>query len=478
MRQLEPLFMQGFKGLDLRLTAEGADPLTMRTANNVDLTIGGGLKSRDQLRQIASLDSSALGLYVARGKLRAAVPITASPPSAPPGFEYDFFANDATGQVGGSLSLDGVNIWDGKPYLCIKRYVDQSNPAFGFIWEHHYVATTSNTVGTITRVNLPFSPGPNLWMQASKIWGHDANTNLVWYSSSINGPTDWTNSGDAGFLNVTQHAVNDQTIRGFGRYGDKLMVVFRDAVQFWSVFTDPADNELVDVINGVGTDNTQTITDMGGTMTYFSRGGFRTVQAVAVTGEKGDTDIGSPIFRETAQIDLSTVTPVSIWSPSRSQLICAFGNIAYVYTNSPQAGITGWTKYTFPVGVNVSHMVEFDGTLYIRSGTAVYKFDPAYTNEAGYSWTARFPYQHANSWGRQKSWVTFESASSGRMGIAFYVDPRNETFKNIAPTLSGSRFAFGKVPLAMVAPSISPEFTGTAAWTMDSFNLLHRKGNS
>jgi hypothetical protein len=159
-------------------------------------------------------------------------------------------------------------------------------------------------------------------------------------------------------------------------------------------------------------------------------------------------------------------------------LICAFGSIAWVYTNSPQAGVTGWTKYTFPTGFDVEGMVELDGILYLRSGTAVYKFDPSYTGETGYSWTARFPYNHVGSWGRQKSWLTLETASSGRMGISFYVDPRDETRINVCPTLTGSRFAFGKVPLAMIAPSVSPVFTGTTAWTMDSFTLTHRKGNS
>ena len=480
MRPVEPLFLQGFKGLDLRLTAEASDPLSMRVANNVDLTIGGGLKSRDQLVKIADLDSTSLGLYVGRGTLRSAVPLPAGTiPDPPPGIKYDYFANNATAQTGGALALDGVQMWDGIAYLSIKRYVDASTPEYGFMWEHHYAPEKlkSELPGTVTLVNLPFAPGPNLWMQASKIWGHDANTNLVWYSSSINGPTDWTNSGDAGYLNVTQHAVNDQTVRGFGRYEDKLMVVFKDSIQFWSVFADPADNSLAQALNGVGTENNRTVVDMGGIATYFARGSFRTIQAVAVTGEKNDTDIGAKIYAVTKDIDLSAVTPVSIWSPGRSQLMCAFGDIMYVYTNNPGVGVTGWTKYTLPSGFNVTAMVELDGVTYLRTGTSVYKFDSAYTAESGFSWTARFPFNHATSWGRQKAWTTFESASSGRMGIAFYVDPRNETYKYIAPTLSGSRFGTGRVPLAIVANCISPEFTGTVPWTLDSFNLMHRKGN-
>jgi hypothetical protein len=469
--------LQGFKGLDLRLTAEGTEPQYLRVANNVDLGTGGSIKARDQIRPFATVDSTSLGLYVVAGRLRCAVPLSGGTiPVAPPGILYDYFANSTTGQQNGSLELAGAQNWNGNSYLCVKRYVDQASPQYGFEWEHHYCIPklAADLPGTVTKVDLPFTPGPQLYSFARKIWSHDANTNDVWYSSSINGPTDWTNSGDAGYLSVSQQTAGDKILRGFSRYGDKLMLFFSDSVQFWNVFTDPADNELSEAINGVGSINTRSIIDMGGSTVYFSNGGFRTVGAVAVTGEKNDSDIGANIYPETRNVNVSVNTPISVWSPTRSQMLTAIGSIMYVYTNSPQSGVTGWTKYTLPFVV--TDMVENNGVVYMRSGNTIYQFDSTYTLEANFSWIARLAYQHGQTWGVPKSWFCLQAAMQGTTGLRFYVDPRDETKINVGPRVSGSRYGMNKIPLAMVAPSVAPEFYGNTAWTLDALVMMVRDG--
>lgn len=470
--------IRAWKGLDLRLTAEGSAPNVLRVANNVDLSTGGGLHARDQLRQVATVDATALGLYVGAGLLRCAVPLTGGAiPSPPPGVTYDYFSNAAAGQTNGALELAGAQMWGNAPYLCVKRYVDIANTAFGFEWEHHYCPTklVTDLPGTVTRVTLPFTPGPQLYKFVNKIWSHDVNTNDVWYSSSINGPTDWTNSGDAGYLPVSRQVTGNPILRGFSQYGAKLALFFSDSVQFWAVNTDPADNELADIVQGAGSENTKSIVDMGGNTVYFSNGGFRTVAAVAVTGEKNDSDIGANIYPETMALDLTGKTPISIWSANRSQLLCAIGAVVYVYTNSPQSGVAGWTKYTLPVTVEA--MVEQNKIVYIRAGTAIYKFDSTHTGEAGYTWAARTSYQHGNTWGAAKSWFSAQYAMTGTCGTRFYVDSRDEAKINTGPSLTNSHYGVNKVALAMVAPCIALEFYGTAAWTMDACVLHVRDGN-
>lgn len=469
--------VKAFKGLDLRLTAEGTDPQALRIANNIDLGTGGSLKSRDQIRPFATVDATSLGLYAVAGKLRCAVPLPAGAiPTAPPGVLYDYFSNNAAGQQNGALELAGAQNWNGNAYLCIKRYVDPALPAYGFEWEHHYCPTKlpADLPGTVTKVQTPFTPGPQLYAFARKIWSHDANTNDVWYSSSINGPTDWTSSGDAGYLPVSQQAAGDKILRGFSQYNGKLMLFFSDSVQLWDVFTDPADNEISEAINGVGSVNTRSIIDMGGQTVYFSNGGFRTVAAVAVTGEKNDSDIGANIYPETRNINVTVNVPISVWSPTRSQMLCAIGAVVYVYTNSPQSQVTGWTKYTLPI--TVTDMIELNGVVYLRAGTTIYKFDSAYTLESSFSWTARLAYQHGATWGVQKEWFCAQTAMQGRTGVRFYVDPRDETKINIGPTVSGSHYGTNKIPLAMVAPSVAPEFFGTTSWTLDALVLMVRDG--
>jgi hypothetical protein len=469
---LEPLVklssttVSGFKGIDLRLTAEGVAPNVQRIANNVDLTTGGGLKVRDQLKRIADVTGT-IGLYSMGGKLRCATPRITTPLVPPPGFKYDVFS-DATGNdSGGATEVTGVQQWNGNAYLAIKR---------GTVYEHHYVTPTSTT----TKVSLPFLPGPYIFSMVRKIWGHDRLTNDVWFSSSINGPTNWTESGDAGYIKVAQHAPGDSTIRGFTIYGSNLCVFFKDSVQIWTVSTDPADNELRDVIGGAGTVNTRSIVNMMGDPIYFAEGGFRNLSVTAVTGQAADGDIGAAIFPETRLLDLDGITPVAVWAASRAQYLCAVGNVIYVYTNSPVSQMTGWTKYTVPG--TVSDLIEHNGEVYVRIGNNVYKFDADYEGESGFSWSVEFPFnsagnEYSNGIGVRKQWVALEASMSGTTTTSFRYHARTPSIIANGPVLTGSSYGVNHIPIGLISESIAMVFGGTTSWTLDHFTLRFAKGN-
>lgn len=458
--------VSAFKGLDLRLTSEGAAPNTLRIATNVDLTTGGGLKSRDQLKRVADVTGT-IGLYSFGGRLRCATPRVSSPLLPPPGFTYDVFSDTTGNDSGGATEVTGVQQWNGDSYLVAKR---------GSIYEHHYITPTA----TKTRIELPFLPGPNIYSIARKIWGHDRITNDVWFSSSINGPTNWTESGDAGYIKVAQHAPGDSTVRGFTVYGSKLCVFFKDSVQIWSVSTDPAENELADVIGGAGTVNTKSIVNMMGDPIYFAQGGFRNLAVTAVTGQASDGDIGAAIYPETRLLSLTNIAPVGIWSSSRAQYLCAVGNVVYAYTNSPVSQLTGWTKYVLP-GV-VSDMVESDGVLYLRIGNDVYQFDANYTGEAGFSWQVEFPYnsagnEYSSNIGVRKQWVALETSMSGSAALVYKYFPRNPSVSSSGPLISGSSYGINHIPIGLISESMSLGMSGSSTWAMDHFTLKFIKGN-
>jgi hypothetical protein len=329
----------------------------------------------------------------------------------------------------------------------------------------------------MTKVSVPFSPGRNLYMLGRKLWADDVNTRLVWYSSSINGPTDWVNSGDAGYLPVLQHATGDQSIEGFAQYSGKLVVMFRDSVQLWNVGPDPADHSLAEVIRGAGTEDIRSVVDMSGTLTYFNNGGFRTLTAVAVTGEKNDDDLGAKIYPETRTLDLTGKKIISVWSASRSQMLCAIGDVIYAYTNSSRMGINGWTKYELPSGFDVNAMVELDGQLYIRSNNDVYVFDSNYQGEPGFDWDAQFQFLHGQSWGRRKEWLFMETAMRGMASCRFFVNPNDESMVYNGPSFSGSIYGSNRIPLPIVANSIAPAFHGNGSWALDSLAITIRKGD-
>jgi hypothetical protein len=482
------LEVSGFLGLDLRRGVDASAPNTLRQADNLDFTIGGGVKSRAQLRLVATVDSTSLGLYKCNGFLRCAVPVPASGvfPDSPPGFRYDFFSNNVTGgNTGTLLRLTGAQVWNRTPYICIEKYLDPSNTALGTQYEHHYVPEADVfTIAAIgkTQVTLPFTPGPHLFAMSRKIIANDITTSNVWFSSTINGPTDWTNSGDAGFLPVTQHVNGDPEVRGFSYFGNKLAVFFFDTTQLWSFFPDPADNELSDIVGGAGTEQSGSIANIMGDSIYFASGGFRSLSIVVASGQSQDGDIGAAIQAETKQLVLTGKRLVSLWSPSRSQYLCAIGNLMYVFTSSRQGPdgqpLQGWTKYILPTGFNVTDMVELNAKVYVRSGTSVYVFDDTYTGEIGYSWTARFPYLYAGATGNKKQWISYEVAQSGTHALTLYPKVRDETVTHKGPTVAGSTIGINHIPIRIVSDAISPKMTGTGAWQMDSFSFRVKVGNA
>lgn len=148
------LELKEFKGVDHRLNREIADQLTVLVADNVDLKVGGGFKSRDQLRLAATLDTRSFGLYSLGGKLHAAMPYEAgyTVELVPDPFTYDIFT-----PTKGVKQVSSVCSWDNRAYLCIQK--DQPGaPAY----EHHY-CSSGETSGAI-------------WLSATGVTGGSTST--------------------------------------------------------------------------------------------------------------------------------------------------------------------------------------------------------------------------------------------------------------------------------------------------------------
>ncbi len=74
MAASRPLPFGNFSGIDLRMNKEAANRRSLRQATNVDLTLGGGLKCRDGMRPVVTLDAQSKGLYTLNGSLRSVIP--------------------------------------------------------------------------------------------------------------------------------------------------------------------------------------------------------------------------------------------------------------------------------------------------------------------------------------------------------------------------------------------------------------------
>lgn len=305
----------------------------------------------------------------------------------------------------------------------------------------------------LTLVSTPFAPGKALILAAEKIWANDIDSNDTWFSSTIYGPTNWTNPGDAGFIPTSKHVSGSQTIQGFGIYNSQLAVFYNHALQVWQIGADPASHEIVGDVGGAGTDTARSVVNVMGDVFYFSEGGFRSVKAAVITGQLKEGDIGSPIQVLTATFDPLTESMVSFWSESRSQYISFTGITAYILTYSPSAQIAGWTTWEMPW--EISDVAEAKGELYVRrAGTGeVYTFDTSFTGEPGFEWAARPAYLDAGA-SNVKDWLSGQLIQEGVCEVYAYENPRKESRAPIqlVGSLSGAVFTYtGPISVSVLA---------------------------
>lgn len=465
-----------FHGVDVRNDPAAMDQLAQLRATNVSLLPGGAIERRGGLRKVCDVSQYSVGLYSANGYLRTVVPGGIGlQDTRPPDVFYDPIGDGADYLAGSVVKLHAVetigsaSVSNAFPYVVIERDTGRL--------EHHWLTAvpTLATDSVSTKVTLPFDPGKALIKSNNKLFANDPSNGVLWYSSTQNGPSDWTAPRDAGFLAVRQFVSGSRDITGLGYYrGGLVAVLFADAIELWKMDPDPTRFQLVTVFNGPGTEVAGTVANVLGDLFYFSRGGFRSLSITSLSGESNETDIGALIQDLTDDIDLDTVKPVCLWSQARSQFLCAFGADVWTYTYSPIAKRRGWTKWTLPSSVD--YIVEHLGDLYIRSGNSVYIFDDTQVKDFGtadVTFDVQFPYWHAKRQGNKKYWKFIDTVQAGAANIYFHIDPVNVSaaVNSVGIGVNKTTYTGGLVGVNTISDVMSLRFTGTALWRLDSVTM-------
>lgn len=468
------LTYENFRGKDLRKLNVRGDAKTSRIATNLDLTTGGGYRTRDGLVEVCTLHAQSVGLYAVGGFLRSVVPgghsiqneqtpfVLYDPIGDGVAYPLDTIEKVHVAEIMGASALTGVF-----PYLSIETVTGRI--------EHHWIRETPFVASTAvsSKIDLPYSPAPALVKHNGRLWSADQVNGAVRFNSIINGPSDWTLEKDAGNLPVLQFATGNRAIHGLGVYNDLLAVFFGDSTQLYEVPANPALHRQRKVLYGPGTTTPNTVQNVLGDLFYFSRGGFRALSIANQIGEFREGDIGAPVQDETK--DLSLVqAPIALWSQTRSQYLCAFGSTIEVFTYSTLNKVQGWTKWELPV--TVEYMVELEGVLYIRSGDTVYKFDPEADDDYGtdIDFTLRTQSLDLRDPGREKMIETIHLVQSGACSIKFLVDPRNDNTFVSGPNVSGMTSSLDGIGADLITKALAIEFTGTGSWQFDSYSLKYR----
>jgi hypothetical protein len=451
-----------FTGLDVRRTAGAADPQSLRAASNVSLTADGSIKARGAWRKIVDLPGDTLGLYSLGGYLRCAGwgAVTSLVP-AEITIQVDVVSGSGFTGIHSVLPYDGDAAFGVYPYIVLQTSTG---------YEHHWVRPGVAS----TKIDLPFEPGPAAVKIASKVVTVPKDGGSVRFSSTLNGPTDYVEQADAGFLPVVKHASGDRTVNGLGFYDNQLAVIFDDSVQLWDMSPDPSLISLSRVLNGVGTPYVKTAVNVRGDLMYLSRSGFINLYTVAVTGLiESDHQIGAPIEPLTSALDVARTTPIATWWGERSQYLCAIGANVYAYTQfSSKIGDKkgGWTKWTAPAAVQ--SMTVHLGKLYIRCDHAVYTLDEeaedADTAEAATQFlVGKYP-------GRLKFWRVVDSFQEGDIQTRIYSLPKYPTEYEQGPDLRGTTEELGDIPLITTTEALSLELRGgSTGWRVDQLVLTY-----
>jgi hypothetical protein len=348
------------------------------------------------------------------------------------------------------------------------------------------VAYTYNTP-VDTLVNTGFVPGPMIMSFGNKMWATSPMEGTIHFSSTANGPSDWTTVNDAGFLDVLRFIDGSRIVSGFGFYQGQLVVFFADGVQLWAVGSNPAAMNLNQSINGPGTSVYQSIGNIVGDVVYFSQGGFRSMRQDILTGRMVENGMGARIKPLTDIIDLTGVNPVSLWRQATGQYLCAFGNTVYVYGYYPEAQLTGWTTWTLPI--TVDYMVEVNGLLYIRgtdnnlylvnedglSAGSIVNGGTPWVGEAGFSFEVQTQFLNFGQPAFRKQFTILDVIQFGKSNVKAYFNSANVKKVYSGGVITGSTVTQKITPLAVAGvPSVSIDYTGTAPWLLSGF-VIHAR---
>ena len=492
-------------GLDLRRSAALAAANILRACTNAYITTGRAIRKRPCLRRVATLESGTVGLKAGNGVLNTfygpgAITITHANPL--------FVARRAQNPLNPSevlTKIHALEVFNNLPYVAVE-YANASV-------YHHYLddstltawaAATAYSVGNVRRpttangyryrvfaiagtgtsgavepawpisANLTVidNPGPN---QVTWVCDTNAVTDVNCphgksvlkllqkiYSNSggnvrfckTSNPRDWTAAGDAGFIPSQINSSGSTTVTALGDYSGDLAVFFSDAMQLWDVASDPNANALKGS-SPFGTRHRRTPRGFANDLMFLSAQGFRTVSLAVLTESLTENDIGAPIDALRSEI-ADADDPIAVYYPTLGQLVVFNRTRAYALSYSKSSKISAWGVYDFPVAAD--DVTVLDGTLYLRSGNAVYALDSTIFADDGVvpQVSIDMYFQDGRQPGILKQFMGFDVSGTGTFTVAFKYNSRDSTDQTDPYSVSLDTRPEAMNPMELAAVSVAP----------------------
>jgi hypothetical protein len=366
------LRIDAFTGLDLRSGDRPAGALDVGT--NILIDGRGSAVRRPGLVRRATLPAGTLGLYTIDDTLRVVAPNGTSTAGLFPAVLLDYI--DVAQPISGAVQA--VRLASGRRAVWV-GYDDGAGRSAIHI-------TASDPAQTVTgsRLALDFAPTGLIGM-GGRLLSLDATlTRLRW--SGMDDPA--VNSG-RGYIHDWSDALDEDEVGQKGgfqplytagsgaialaEYRGRVAVFSRSAVQLWAL-DEGGPSSLDQTIGGPGSRHAASIGTMAGDLIYADVGGVvRLLSTDTQTqGAREQGAIGEPVASWTRSLAGLGASPVAIYARALGAYLLASGSeVACLSVVAGQA--MGWSRWVLPVAVD--GLAECRGTVYVRSGTAVYSLE-------------------------------------------------------------------------------------------------------
>ena len=456
-------------GLDRRLPINVQQANKLWVLRNAYVTMGKRLKKRPGLVKEATGLTGSYGLESVSGRLKVFVDKGAvfTPPAAVDKIELDKPASAAGSAM---TAVHWAEIFNGYVYA-VNEYANGARA-------HHYV---DGGTTYITDVNCPNTI--SVTKAVERIFSINGET--VRYSAA-GAPRDWTTANDAGFLPVGLRQGTKQGCTAVGTFQDKLVVFFSESSQIWSVAVDPASNNFIKRVPGIGIDDAPlSMDEFAQDLCFLSPYGVRSMTVAQNVDRIDDTDIGVPIDQLVVP-DIATsagqpdrVQTFGIWIHELGQYWLVFDGGAsshvWAYSFSRSSKIACWSEYTFPF--KFTGIATQAGKVYLRTVDELYSLSAtAYIDDIHLiPVEVQMAFQDAKTPGVAKMFTGMDAVFEGSPSVAFKYDPRDQSKETISQSISGDTRPGEFIPVEMVSPAIAPVFRHEAdeAFEMDAVTLYY-----
>lgn len=173
---------------------------------------------------------------------------------------------------------------------------------------------------------------------------------ILWFSA-LNQPTVFNdvNAAGNGFMDLSnEYGFADNTVAA-AIYQGKLAMFARRSIQILAVDADPANNQVGQTLENIGTVNGDSVRNMGDVDVVFcSDSGYRSLRVLDSSGKLTPFDLGTPIdpLVQARMLAVGTSQMASIVEPFSNRLWQAIGNLIYIFSYFPNSAVAAWSTYT------------------------------------------------------------------------------------------------------------------------------------